>query len=177
MSLKKVNKLYPVEDSPFYLLKGKGQFEKLFSVKWTSLDALLSSKGFYRVFINEAGREIQYPIRSMARIHRRIAELLARIQVPNYLVSPRKVFSYIDNAKMHIVKKKLVKTDISKFYPSITFQMVYQMFLEIFQCAKDIAIILAKICCFEQKHLPTGSPLSGRVAFFSAKKFLMKLNK
>jgi hypothetical protein len=169
MSLKKLNKLYPIKDSPFYLLKGKSQLEKILSVKWEALNFLLSNKASYRVFVNETGREIQTPVKEMRRIHDRIAELLRRIELPTYLTS-RKGLSYIDNAIIHKDSKSVAKTDISKFYPSTTLNMVYKMFLEEFLCAKDIAFMLAKLCCYECCHLPTGSPLSGRIAFFAAKK-------
>ncbi len=168
MSSKKSNKIYPIKDSPFYLLKGKSQLERVLSIKWESLNLLLSDKASYRIFANESGREIQTPVNGMRRIHDRVAELLKRIELPNYLTS-RKGLSYIDNAIIHKDAKNLLKTDISKFYPSTTLNMVYQMFLDVFLCAKDIAFMLAKICCYEC-HLPTGSPLSGRVAFFAAKK-------
>jgi hypothetical protein len=46
--------------------------------------------------------------------------------------------------------------------------MVYRMFAVDFECAEDIAHRLADICCYRQEHLPTGSALSGRIAFFAA---------
>ncbi len=167
MNLEK-SRLHSIKDSPFYLLKGKGKFSELLFVQWESLNSLLSNKNSYKVFINKAGREIQYPQGELKRIHKRIATLLARIKAPSYLTST-KGFSYIDNAKMHIGPVKLVKTDIAKFYPSTTFQMVYEMFIKLFKCAGDIADMLAKICCFNQRHIPTGSTLSGKIAFLSAK--------
>jgi hypothetical protein len=47
--------------------------------------------------------------------------------------------------------------------------MVWRMFAHEFKCANDVADILSDICCYRQEHLPTGSSLSGRVAFFAAK--------
>ena len=104
----------------------------------------------------------------MATVHKRIANLLSRIELPDYLVS-RKGRSYADNAREHVGNQSLIKTDISKFYPSTTRRMVLNMFIEDFQCAEDVANRLADICCYKQEHLPTGSPLSGRVAFFAAR--------
>lgn len=43
------------------------------------------------------------------------------------------------------------------------------MFVQQFKCAKDIAGILADICCYQKKHLPTGSAISGYIAFFANK--------
>lgn len=50
------------------------------------------------------------------------------------------------------------------------------MFIRDFQCAEDVARILADVCCYEQKHLPTGSPLSGRIAHFAASAMFEEIN-
>lgn len=50
------------------------------------------------------------------------------------------------------------------------------MFVREFRCAGDIANILADLCCYQMKHLPTGSPISGRVAFFAAKTMFDEIN-
>jgi hypothetical protein len=47
--------------------------------------------------------------------------------------------------------------------------MVMRMFQLDFECAEDVAHRLADICCYKQEHLPTGSALSGRIAFFAAR--------
>jgi hypothetical protein len=160
-------KRYPLRDSPLYRLKGKGRFELVLGVAWDAVPNLLTSHGF-RVWLNEKGREIQAPVNWMAKVHERIGKLLARIELPNYVYS-QKGRSYADNAKQHVGSHPVVKTDIHRFYPSTTRAMVMRMFLHDFECAEDIAHRLADICCYKQLHLPTGSPLSGRIAFFAAK--------
>jgi hypothetical protein len=47
--------------------------------------------------------------------------------------------------------------------------MVLRLFLNDFQCARDIANVIADICCYQQGKLPTGGPLSGYVAFLAAR--------
>lgn len=158
---------YPLQQSPLFRLKGIGQFENILGVQWDSIDNLLSPRN-YRVWLNEKKREIQQPTGWLAHVHKRIGNLFARIELPDYLYS-QKGRSYVDNARQHIGLTPLVKTDIYKFYPSTTRKMVFRMFLIDFECAEDIAHQLANICCYRQEHLPTGSPLSGRVAFFAAK--------
>lgn len=160
-------KRYPIHQSPLFRLLGKRQFEKIIRVHWEAVPDLLAQEG-YRVWKNQKDREIQAPIFQMATIHKRIADLLGRIELPDYLFS-RKGRSYADNARQHVGNQQLAKTDISKFYPSTTRRMVMNMFIGDFQCSEDVAHRLADICCYKQKHLPTGSPLSGRVAFFSAR--------
>lgn len=168
MRSSKANRRYPLQDSRLYKIIGKGQLETLLGIRLKYLDRLLSPSN-YRVWVNENEREIQQPINLLGQVHKRIGDLLSRIEVPDYVYS-QKGRSYVDNARQHIGNVPLGKTDISKFYPSTTRNMVWRMFSQDFKCAHDIADILADICCYQQKHLPTGSALSGRVAFFAAQK-------
>lgn len=168
MRSKNARKRYPLHQSPLYQIRGKGQLEKVLDVEWGAIDKLLSPEN-YRVWVNKKGREIQKPLGWLNHVHTRIGKLFARIELPDYLYS-QKGRSYVDNARQHIGTVPLIKTDIYKFYPSTTRQMVYRLFIIDFQCAEDVAHRLADICCYQQKHLPTGSPLSGRVAFFAAKR-------
>ncbi|MBW9266722.1 MAG: reverse transcriptase family protein [Candidatus Thiodiazotropha sp. (ex. Lucinisca nassula)] len=148
-------------------MKGKGQFQKVLNIDYNEIGKLLSCNN-YRVWRNSDGRVIQQPISWLAKVHKRIANLLNRIELPDYIYS-QLGRSYSDNARVHVGETPLVKTDIHKFFPSTTRNMVYKMFRNEFQCALDISNVLADICCYKQSHLPTGSPLSGRVAFFAAK--------
>lgn len=173
MPLKRSDKRYSRDQSPLYALKGVGQFEKIIGVDWSSVDELVSQDNYCEFTKN--GRLIQHPIGKLGLIHKRISSLLLRIELPDYVYS-RKGRSHVDNATVHLGNTQLVKTDISKFYPSTTHGMVYNMFVDEFKCAKDISRRLADICCFRQEHLPTGSPLSGSIAFFSAKKMFDEIN-
>ena len=158
---------YPLHQSPLYRLRGKGQFEKILGVEWDAIGKLLSPDN-YRVWLNDKGREIQQPLGWLAHVHVRIRTLFSRIELPGYLYS-QKGRSYTDNARQHVGSTPLLKTDIHKFYPSTTWRMVYRMFVRDFECAEDIAHQLSDICCYRQEHLPTGSSLSDRVAFFAAR--------
>ena len=161
-----MHKRYPMQDSPFYKLKGKGQLERLLRTELSDVGELTSAAN-YRVWM-EDGREIQAPKNRLAAVHKRMATLLKRISPPDYVFST-KGRSHIDNAAQHIGKVPLIKTDIKKFYPSTTREMVLRFFREDLLCATDIANILADLCCFERRHLPTGSAISGYIAFLAAK--------
>lgn len=167
MQSKKALKLYPIHQSPLFRIRGKGQFGKVLNVDWDATAKLLPEDN-YRVWVNEKGREIQQPMRWLAQIHNRLGKLLSRIELPDYVYS-QKGRSYADNARIHVGGVPLIKTDIRSFYPSTSWKMVYQMFVQDFKCAADVSHLLADICCYKQEHLPTGSPLSGRVAFFASK--------
>lgn len=165
---------YPIVDSPLYKLRGKGQLQRLLQFDLRDLDKLLRPQS-YRVWLNEKNREIQAPVGQLEVIHRRLAKLLARIETPDYLYS-RKGRSHITNAIQHTGDVPLIQTDIAGFYPSTTRAMVVRMFVHHFQCAVDIAKILGDICCFRGAHLPTGSALSGYVAFFAAQPLFDAIN-
>lgn len=165
--LSKQAKRYPIHQSPLFKIRGKGQLESVLGLSEASARKI-SIASNYRVFLNEAGREIQHPIGSLAALHKRIDVLMAKVEMPDYVYA-QKGRSYFDNAAQHCGDIPLGKADISKFYPSTTRAMVRGMFRREFKCAADICDLLADICCYKQKHLPTGSTLSGRVAFFSAK--------
>lgn len=165
MQSKNPLKRYPLERSPLYRLRGKGKFETVVGVQWDAVSKLLDVR-HYRVWTNEKGREIQAPHGWLAQVHKRIGELLGRIELPDYVYS-QKGRSYADNARAHRGDAPLIKTDISRFYPSVTRQAVFRMFLDDFEGAVDVAHRLADVCCYKQAHLPTGSALSGRVAFWA----------
>lgn len=162
-----LRKRHSIDQSALYRLRGKGQFTNIIGVEWEAIPELLAAN-LYRVWNNEKGREIQQPIGRLESIHRRIGDLLSRIELPEYLFSQRGR-SYADNARQHVGEIPLIKTDIHKFYPSTSRAMVSRMFIEDFKCANDVAARLADICCYRQSHLPTGSAVSGRIAFFAAR--------
>lgn len=165
MQFKRSPKCYPLERSPLYRLRGKQKFESVLKLHWDTVPKLMDVK-YYHVWANARGREIQAPHGQLAQVHHRIGELLARIELPDYVYS-QKGRSYADNARAHRGLAPLIKTDISHFYQSVTRQAVFRMFLDDFECAIDVAHRLADVCCYKQAYLPTGSALSGRVAFLA----------
>jgi hypothetical protein len=170
MKSKNPPKRYAIHQSPLFRIRGHGQFEKRLGIEWDAVDRLTAPEN-YRVWIDSSNgkeREIQQPIAWLGKIHEHIGGLIRKIEVPEYLFST-KGRSSIENARQHLGDVPLIKTDIHKFYPSITRQMVFRMFVRDFQCAADVSSRLADICCYQQRHLPTGSALSGGVAFFAAR--------
>lgn len=169
-----MKKSYSIDQSPLYAIRGLKQLEDRLNIKLSSLDKLLKPQG-YRTFKNDKDREIQHPVGWLADVHGRIARNLSKIDTPDYVYS-RKYRSYADNAFQHTGYDPLAKTDISNFYPSTDYNKVKDMFVRAFKCSKDVAAILAKICCYRQKHLPTGSAISGYIAFFANKPLFDKVN-
>ncbi|MBF4992215.1 reverse transcriptase family protein [Methylophilus sp. QUAN] len=169
-----MRKQYSIDQSPLYAIRGKKQLESVLHIHLNRLDKLLKPES-YRTFTNEKNREIQHPIGWLEEVHKRIARYFSRIITPDYVYS-RKGRSYVENAYEHRGYHPLVKTDISGFYPNTSAHKVKEMFVREFKCANDIAMILANICCFQQKFLPTGSSISGYVAFFANKPLFDNVN-
>ena len=76
----------------------------------------------------------------------------------------------------HRGKHPVGKTDLSRFFPSISEEKIIQMFRDVFICPKDVATVLGKICSYNG-HLPTGSYISGYIAFFCAKPMFDEIEK
>jgi hypothetical protein len=160
---------YPLNQSPFYRLSSKRKLADLLGFDFSDFASLID-KSNYHEFKNKKGRVIRHPLKKGAldSIHKRVAKFLARVELPNYLYSC-KGRSYVLNAAAHAANVPLIKTDISKFYPSTSFSSIFSLFRNRFKCSPDVAWLLAQLCCFNGRHLPTGSYLSGIVAFLAHK--------
>ncbi len=166
---------YPLEQSPLYSMRGKNQFERTLRLDWDAVPRLLERR-LYRVWTNDKGRPMQTPVGWLRDVHGRIGALLSRVELPDYAF-PQKGRSYVDNARRHVGPHPVIKADIAQFYPSVSRNRVLRMFLNEFNCAQDISNALADICCYQGQFLPTGSPLSGYVAFFSARQLFDDINR
>ena len=118
-------KPYKLNASPLYRISSVHVLAGLLQIDPTILKNLETyvrkqPKIAYRVFLQGAKkREIQQPINpKLVRIHRRVKELLSRIETPEYLFSGKRGYSYIDNAKAHLNANYLITLDISQFYAS-----------------------------------------------------------
>lgn len=156
---------YPINQSQLYQLRSKKKMAEMLQFDFGCLDQILADSN-YHVFLNAKGRWIQHPLSELRSIHDRLQRLLKRIRLPDYVHS-QKNRSYVTNAVAHSGTVPFVKTDISKFYPSTSFSAVFHLFRHIFRCSEDVAWHLARLCCYQGKHLPTGSPISGIVAFLA----------
>lgn len=165
---------YVINQSPLYKIKSKAKLAEILQFDINSFNEIVAD-GNYKVFQNNQGRWIQYPLNQLRAIHDRIQGYLKRIHIPEYVHS-QKGKSYITNAIQHSSELPLLKTDISKFYPSTSFSAVFHLFHKIFECSEDVAWHLAKLCCFQAKNLPTGSPISGSIAFLAHQPMFDKID-
>lgn len=165
--IKSKNKSYSPKDSPLYNLTTKKRLEKLLGKSVNELKDLLSVNNYRVFFIEKNGkkREIQAPTYELDVVHTRIASMLVRIAVPDYLHSGIKGRSNITNAKVHIGDHPVLTMDIQKFYPSVTKKSIYHYFQYTMNAAPEVAGVLAELCSYDD-HIPTGSRLSMPLSFW-----------
>ncbi|MGB3208070.1 MAG: reverse transcriptase family protein [Crinalium sp.] len=111
-------------------------------------------------------RHVEEPKPALKRTQKQIEDLLKRVKLPNYVHAPRKGRSYISNAKAHVNAAVVRSLDIEKYFPSTPARRVYWFFHKRMRCSSDVAGILTKLSTFKD-HLPTGSPLSPIISYFS----------
>jgi hypothetical protein len=173
-------KKYSLNQSPFYKLKTKRKLIELLCLSMPELSVSKKDIGNYVVFdqigSNGKSRTIQHPKDKQKEIHNRIANLLVRIELPEYLHSGRKKHSHITNAIQHLGSKKVLTTDIKSFFQSTTREMVFKFFSRTLRCSSDVADILSYICTYNS-HIPTGSQLSMPLAFWANIDMFEQLNK
>ena len=164
------NKSYDIIDSPFYKMRSKRKLASLLGVDVGDLSTLKKDEGNYYIFEqlskNGKPRKIQKPLEKLDVVHTRIASLLSRITLPDYLHSGKKGCSNVTNAKIHLNNERLMTTDIRAFFPSTTREMIFSFFFSVMKMSSDVADVLSYICtCYGR--LPTGSRISMPLAYFA----------
>lgn len=147
--------------------------DKLASVLGMPLDELrgLASLNFaYREFdIPKKGggfRHCEDPVPPLKAVHRKLTTMLSRIEAPDFLFCPVKGRCYVSNAAAHRHNRVIRCLDIKKFFPSTPSRRVFWFFHSVLQCRRDVAGLLCDLTTFDGR-LPTGSPLSPILAYFS----------
>lgn len=173
-------KTYEICDSPLYKLRSKKKLLSLLYMSKEEIGIAVQDTDNYVVFkkIIKKGksRTIQHPKDRHKRIHCRLANLLIKIKLPNYLHSGRKEHSYVTNANQHLGEKRVLTTDISAFFQSTARDNVFCFFLNIMKCSSDVADTLSHICTYNG-YIPTGSKLSMPLAFWSNLRMFDQLEK
>lgn len=162
---------YELNQSPFYCLRSKTKLAKLLRVSQSKLDVLTRSEELYierDYFDHKKGksRRVEEPKPALKYVQKRIEDLLVRIKLPSYVHAPAQGRSYISNAEAHLNAAVVRSLDIEKYFPSTPARRVYWFFHKRMRCSSDVAGILAKLSTFKD-HLPTGSPLSPILSYFS----------
>lgn len=106
-------------------------------------------------------RIISAPSTSLKILQRKLSQVLYSVYEPKAAVHgfvPSR--SILTNAKQHLHKRFILNIDLKDFFNSIHFGRVRGIFIAPpYNCPKDVATVLAKICCHSGK-LPQGAPTS-----------------
>lgn len=161
---------YTLDQSPFYRLSSKKKLAKLLNISQDTLNELEQSESLYEeIEITEDGKKpriIEKPKPQLKQVQKRIANLLSRIETPEYLFCPAKKRSNISNAKQHANNSVICKLDIQAYFPSTESWRVNKFFHQKMLCAVDIAYILTALSTYKG-HLPTGSPASPILSYYT----------
>jgi len=111
-------------------------------------------------------RPIDIPDPRLKSIQSRIGDLLGRVIPPDWLFSPVKGRSYVDNAARHKGATAFWLLDIANYFGSCTANNVAHFFRKKLECSPDVTAILVHLITHNQS-LPQGSPCSPILAYFS----------
>jgi hypothetical protein len=168
--IKTFGKLYRLEDSPLYKLTTKRKLAELLQTNILHLKYLENDSLHYNAYeeINKKGKKrcIEQPSIELDKIHTRIASLICRINIPDFVHSGRTGHSHITNASAHLGSHKVLTTDIKSFFPSTTQNIIFKFFHRKMKCSPDVAKLLSLICSYNE-HLPTGSRISMPLALWA----------
>lgn len=164
------NKVIPLDQSLLFKVSSPRRLAKILGVAEIELRALAEGPKRYRQFeIEKKGggkRPVEDPIAPLKRVQTKIAKMLARIEPPDFLFCPVKGRCYVRNAARHRGNRVVHCLDIKKFFPSTPRVRVFHFFNTVMQCRRDVSGLLSDLCTCEG-HLPTGSPLSPILAYYS----------
>lgn len=160
----------PLNQSRLFKVTSPRRLAEILGLEETALRGLAVGPNRYRQFEIEkksgGKRPVEDPIPSLKRLQARIAKILARIAPPDFLFCPVKGRCYVGNAARHRSHRVVHTLDIKKFFPSTPRVRVIWFFETVMKCRRDVAGLLGDLCTFDG-HLPTGSPLSPILAYFS----------
>lgn len=111
-------------------------------------------------------RPIDIPHPSLKSLQSRLAKLVSSSPLPDWLFSPAKGRSYVDNAAVHVGSNSFYFLDIENYFPSCKTGAIAGLVLNELECPKDVAYIVTKLVT-KDGVLPQGSPCSPIFAFYS----------
>ena len=164
-----VPKTYGLEASFFFKQKSLDKVCKVLDLTREQFRVLAANADtHYRIKELQPGqkRRTETPQGVLRRVHDRLQNLLYRIEVPTYASALRRDVSYVGNAKAHAGDVHVLKTDIAKFYPSVKRHHVQHFLEKTLQMSPDLAALLSRIMTVSG-FVPTGSPLSQTISFWS----------
>lgn len=170
---------YLLNQCPLFKLKSKKKLADILGMSVQEIESLAKREDNYRVFFinktNGKPRKIEEPKPHLERIHRRLFNLLSRINAPEYLHSGVVNRSYISNAAAHLNADTALTLDIEAFFPSTLGWHVFEFFDSVMQCSRDVSGLITRLSTVAG-HVPTGSCLSQIMAFYAHKNMFDEIN-
>ena len=175
---------YTLRDSPFFRLHTRKKLAAVLRISEAALADISARSDLYArrwkhkkekdLWLREQPasdisahyRPIDIPDGGLKAVQSRIAKLLSRITPPDWLFSPVKGRSYVDNAACHKGARAFWLLDIADYFPSCTANNVAHFFRRKLECSPDVTAILVRLTTWQQ-CLPQGSPCSPILAYFS----------
>lgn len=116
-------------------------------------------------------RKLCVPDEPLKQIQRSILkELLMLLPVSRYATAYFAYSKLIDNAAPHVGHRYLLKLDLSVFFGSIRFDMVFSAAFNTRLFSKQIGAVLTTLCC-KDDTLPQGAPTSPAISNLVMKQF------
>ena len=182
------DKRYQLKDSPLFRLRSRKKLAKLLRVSANALEEIRRRKDLYYrrwkhkiLKDDEKGawlkhspapeqadsyRPIDIPDPRLKAIQTRIADLLGRVKAPDFLFSPVRGRSYVDNAAYHKEAKTFWLLDVADYFPSCSANNVARFFHHELDCSPDVTAVLVYLVTLDG-CLPQGSPCSPILAYYS----------
>lgn len=179
---------YQLRDSPFFRLKSRKQLAKHLRVSLDTLNEISRRSDLYvrrwkhkNLKDYEKGawlqhqpnsaqadsyRPIDIPDPRLKAIQGRIGDFLGRIKAPDFLYSPVKGRSYVENAAGHKEAKAFWLLDVADYFPSCSANNAARFFYRELECSQDVTAVLVHLVTLDG-CLPQGSPCSPILAYYS----------
>ncbi|MDG5746698.1 reverse transcriptase family protein [Qipengyuania sp. XHP0207] len=169
--MKKPFEPYPLHQCALYRLKSRRQLASRLNRSLPYISSRAAKPELYREWREPkrsgGTRLIEAPRPDLKELQRRIGDLLQRVAPPDYLFSPVKGKSYLENAFVHKSAKTIKLLDIDDYFGNCLAKSVYAFFRQHLRCEPDVAHLLTGLTC-RNGHLPQGSPASPILSFYSA---------
>lgn len=122
------------------------------------------ARPFAKKNVSKKERWIYPPINPLKEIQRRIYNnVLAQVNLPDYICGGVKGKSTKINALMHQKSRVLVTLDIQNYFPSIRSAHIYNVWYKTLGCSPELSDILTKLTTYKG-CLPQGAPTSTSLA-------------
>lgn len=168
--MRRRDKRYALDQCALYRCGSKKRLFKLLQTSPGKYAELRAATDLYRPIPkrkkNGEPRLVHAPRFDLKRIQKRVSELLMRLEPPDFLMSPVRGRSNIDNAACHRGAASHRLIDVADFYPSCSASKAAWFFGRVLQCPPDVVAVLVWLTT-RDGALPQGSPASPILAYLS----------